>query len=255
MKVLVAILALFLAAVDWPPTPSPPPPGAPGGETTVSAYKQRRLDEISPFVFANRYKTYEAIDQIANMLWHSHTIQRIVERRTNTFPQFPILLLYDRDGDSKPEEFSYEPEGGGESQEFGFFFDLNRDGKADYVVFNGGPMFTKDLKQMIWMNYHGIDTNYDGKVDVQVLNAIDLNGDTFPEPGATTWFYDRDFDGRMDDGEYLAPKFQEPVERNGDILVSKRAFSFDKSRGGGPKVGDDFEFYDGLLSDINAAFR
>ncbi len=205
--------------------------------------------EIGPFQFEKRLYIYEAVDKIANRLLKSSLYKVLKEKRTGTFKDYPILKLVDRDGDGKADEFLYFPEKGERTQEFGFIFDLNGDGKIDYIVFNGGPLFSKDFKKMIWMNYHWIDSNYDGKQDIFVYNDVDLDGDGFFDEGITAWIYDRDFNGTVDEDEYLGRDFSKLIEKKDGILIVKTALREYKWKTDDKGV---FSHGDKIFSDINS---
>ena len=49
------------------------------------------------------------------------------------------MVFYDLDNDSQMDQFVLQTiEGKDMQQEFGFPYDLNRDGKIDYIIYNGG---------------------------------------------------------------------------------------------------------------------
>ena len=181
----------------------------------------------------------------------------MIRKETKTFePDFPILQLIDRDGDGKADNFVYLTKSGEmpkdygfrSSQEFGFIFDLNKDGKIDYIVFNQGLAMTKDMKPY-WSKYHWIDSNYDGKIDIQVVPTVDLDGDKFPDKGVTAWIYDTDFDGDVDKAEYLGKNFQKPIEKTEGVFIIKKW-------GIESKVGKDyFSGMSKVLSDINSLLQ
>lgn len=204
---------------------------------------------IGPFEFNNRLDIYEKIDKVSNTLLKSSLYKVVKEKTTETFKNYPILNLVDRDGDGKADEFQYLPEKGDRTtQEFGFIFDLNGDGKIDYIVFNGGPIFTKELK-IFWMNYHLIDSNYDGKIDIIVYNDIDLDSDRFADEGITAWLYDKNFDGLIDEGEYLGKNINKPIEKIQGFLVINRVGKETKLK---MEEKEIFGFPNMILSDINS---
>ena len=132
------------------------------------------------------------------------------------------LELASLHGGGRPDQFALvppHPARPGATEDFGYLFDVDGDGRFDWIVFNGGPLFDRGFKHMLWMNYHFIDTNGDGRVDVMVFNDVDLDGDRFYDEDVTAWLYDRDFDGTFDEGEYLGPFGSRPVPRSGDDLV------------------------------------
>jgi hypothetical protein len=223
---------------------------------TIQTYKQKTLDELGTFRFNDRKYFYETLDELANQLRASTKYTVLIRKETKTFEEFPILELIDRDGDGKVDNFVYltksgeVPKGYGfrKFQDFGFIFDLNRDGKIDYIVFNQGLAMTKDMKPY-WSKYHWIDSNYDGKIDIYVNPTIDLDGDKFPDEGVTAWVYDTDFDGDVDKAEYLGKNFQKAIEKTEDVFVIK-AWT------GEIKAGKDFNsFRNKVLSDINSLLQ
>ena len=219
---------------------------------TFSLYKQKTLDELGSFNLERRVYIYETVDELANQLRTSPKFTPLKkEKRGTAFEGFPILELSDRDLDGKADEFSYLPERGEDTQEFGFIFDLNRDGKVDYLVFNGGLIPTKGFEKIIWQNYHGIDTNYDGKVDIFVYsNNIDLDGDNASDEGISGWLYDTDFDSTVDKGEYLGENFIKPIGKKGGVFIIKTVFG-EKEWGKEPNFEKDF-FMNLILTDINS---
>ncbi|MCX7771201.1 MAG: hypothetical protein N2202_09025 [Proteobacteria bacterium] len=203
---------------------------------------------ITPFEFGKRLEIYERIDKISNALLRSKIYKVIKENTTETFKNYPILQLVDRNGDGKPDEFLYFTKKREKTQELGFIYDLNRDGKIDYIVFNGGPMFTKEFT-FYWMNYHWIDSNYDGKIDILVYNDIDLDGDKFIDEGITAWIYDKDFDGSTDEGEYLGKKIKKVIEKKDGFLLIKRVGDETKLKMYEMEI---FSFPNMILKDINS---
>lgn len=216
--------------------------------------QQRSSREISfdsakdTFSFDNRLAIFITIDSIANVLWNSKTDKTLKKEPAGTFSALPILLLTDRNGDNKAEEFAFVArEDKKDTPEFGFFFDLNMDGKADYLVYNGGPLFKKDFTKMFWMNYHAIDSNGDGTVDIFVFNTVHLQGEEMYDEGTSGWIYDRDFDGIFDSAEYLGRDFQQ------SIPVTDSAFAIKSAVGERSwKMDTDMSFWNGILREINS---
>jgi len=201
---------------------------------TLVTYKQKTLDEVGTFKFTERKYIYETLDELANQLKASRKYTVLIRKETKTSEHFPLLELIDRDGDGKAEQFAYMPKKGGSTREFGFIFDLNKDVKIDYIVFNQGLALTKD--------------NYDGKIDIHVIPTVDLDGDKFPDKGVTAWVYDTDFDGDVDKAEYLGKNFQKAIEKTeGDFTI--RAWT------GESKAGNIFADENKVLSDINSLLQ
>ena len=222
---------------------------------TIQTYKQKTIDELGPFRFDERKYIYETLDELANQLRASRKYTVLLRKETKTIDLFPILELIDRDGDGKADQFVYLPKGGempkdygfSSSQEFGFIFDLNKDGKIDYIVFNQGLAMTKDMKPY-WSKYHWIDSNYDGKIDIIVIPTIDLDGDKFPDEGVTGWVYDTDFDGEVDKAENLGKNFQKSIKKT-EVGFTIKGWTREV------KVEKDFSsFTNKVLSDINSMY-
>lgn len=172
------------------------------------------------FPFARRLAVFAAIDAQATQLWNSKKTRLLKTAASATIPGLPLLLLYDRNGDRKAEEFAYVASSKKESPEFGFYFDTDSDGRPDYIIYNGGPMYSKDFSKMFWMNYHFIDSNSDGHIDIAVYNTVRLKGDELYDEGISAWIYDRDFDGRFDSAEYLGRDFRQTIEKkDGTFLI------------------------------------
>jgi hypothetical protein len=217
------------------------------GCATQQLRKEATLDNLGTFKFNERKHIYETFDELANRLRASRYYVVLKKKEIKIDDDVMILELADRDGDGKADSFACTPKKGGDTQDFGFIFDLNKDGKIDYIVFNQGIAMTKDMK-VYWSKYHWIDSNYDGKIDIHVLPTIDLDGDKFPDKGVTGWIYDTDFDGDVDKVEYLGEDFQKPVEKTeGDFII--------KAWTGEDKVGKDyFVGMSKILSAINSLY-
>jgi hypothetical protein len=209
--------------------------------------KEVTLDKLGPFKLNERKHFYETLDELANQLKASPYYVVLKKKETKLTEGF-LLELIDRDGDGKAEQFWYLPKKGGETQDFGFIFDLNNDGKVDYIVFNGGLAPTRDMKLYWWKN-HWIDSNYDGKIDIVVFSVVDLDGDKFPDEGMTAWTYDTDFDGIVDKAEYSGKNFQKPIEKTDGFFMIKLWTGEIKLE---EKVGLSYE---PILTDINSIYR
>lgn len=158
-------------------------------------------------------------------------------------------MHYVREFDGKPDMFATPPPQG-DKQDFGFLFDLNKDGQVDYVVFNGGPIFYEDT-EFYWMNYHWIDSNYDGRIDIAVNNAVSLGArKSLPQKGLTAWIYDSNFDGYADSAGYLGGGITEVIEEeNGTLTVNY--FTDEKSI----SIGKEPIFESKVMDIINAAIK
>jgi hypothetical protein len=217
------------------------------GCASQQLHKEATPDKLGILEFNERKHSYETFDELANRLRASPSYVVLKKKEIIIDGDMYILELADRDGDGKADSFAYTPKKGGGTQDFGFIFDLNKDGKIDYIVFNQGLAITKDMKPY-WSKYHWIDSNFDGKIDIHVLPTIDLDGDKFPDKGVTAWIFDIDFDGDVDKVEYWGEDFQKPVEKTKGIFIIK-AWT------GKSKVGKDyFSTMSKRLSEINSLY-
>ena len=168
-------------------------------------YKQGILDDIGVFDRNNRFHIYESIDEVANRLDNS-SCNKIKEKKLwkQVIPgKTGTLSLSDCDGDEFPDKFAFFGRMETSTMDYGFIFDLNKDNESDYVVFNGGLLVDKD-RNFLWMNYHWIDSNYDGKIDIMVNNAVNFNPNIrLPMNGLSVWLYDNNFDGYTDAADYF----------------------------------------------------
>ena len=214
------------------------------GCATQQPRKEAPTDKLGTFKFNERKNIYETFDELANRLRASRYYVVLKKKKIKIDDKVLILELSDRDGDRKAEQFVVYPD----TQDFGFIFDLNEDGKIDYIVFNQGLAMTKDIKPY-WSKYHWIDSNFDGKIDIHVIPTIDLDGDGFPDEGVTAWIYDTNFDGDVDKAEYLGKDFQKPIEKTEGVFIIKKW-------GIESKVGKDyFSGMSKVLLDINSLLQ
>jgi hypothetical protein len=225
-------------------------------QTDLSLFKKEQLSRIGAFDPDKRVEVHTTMNELFLRLWGAERKRKIVvTARTLTFPRNPILQISDRDGDTLAEEFAYLREKNNmDTRDFGFFFDLNGDGLADYLIFFGGSVNAEigESVEIWWMNYHAIDSNGDGTVDnVLYQGSTDLDGNQKVEPDIGLWLIDDDYDTRLDRVMYTGTGMTRLAEVDGD--------EFDLSdnlvlRGKGLKRGDAFAgLWDQILSDINRA--
>jgi hypothetical protein len=205
---------------------------------------------VGRFQFERRLEQHRAVDAAATAaLQGAGQARRTVVASADLPDGGGRLELATFRGDGRPDQFAFVTPGTAGTADFGYLFDLDGDGRFDWIVFNGGPLFDSSLQHMHWMNYHWIDTDGDGRVDVLVFNAVDLDGDHFFDPGVTAWLYDRDHDGLVEEGEYLGPFGRRPVERQGAALVLSLALGEQRFSTGDPEILGGFTK---LLGRINA---
>lgn len=225
-------------------------------ETGLSRYKNRQLSRVDPADEGSRWKAYQSVGEVFSRLWLKPVSRTPMKRAEYaTFESYPNLVLEDRDGDAKPEFFAYlPPDGSDRTQEFGTFFDLNQDGRTDWIVFYGGILFTKKVKQFLW-HHHSIDTNGDGLFDIRIYCAIDMDGDGFPEENATAWVYDLDHDGLVDRAEHIVAGRITPIEPDDGVLHLRYLLNTEASqqpRIGGPMPTELFRKMAGDIDDLSS---
>lgn len=213
-------------------------------------YKRMAIADAGPFEFERRSYILETIEEL------SRTIRTFPDRKiiatvtTSTIADSPMLDLIDIDRDGHADMYVYSREGGGggSSQHFGFVFDLNEDGRYDHVVFSQGTMIVKPFK-IISTFYHNIDSNYDGRIDIWVKPDTDLDHDGTVDEGVFSWLYDRDFDGCIDDGEYLGMGISMPMAGDNEEIELECVMGGRLDVGNAELLG----FGTSMLVDINSA--
>lgn len=205
-------------------------------QTDLSRLKDRRLADVEPANPKERWNSYRAVSEVFDRLWLKPLSRTPLQHgEYATFKSFPLLRLEDRDGDGRAEFYAYlPPDHSDRTQEFGAFFDLNGDRRADWIVFYGGVLITKEMKPFYW-HHHGIDTNGDGQFDVRIYTAIDMDGDGFPDEKATAWVYDTDHDGLVDSADHIVGGRVSAIADDDGILILRYLLSPDRTAQ--PRVG------------------
>jgi hypothetical protein len=221
--------------------------------SSLSRDKDNALAQISPYDGPRRWESYVLINTLFDRLWRHPASRKVVNKgQMITFKQYPLLKLEDRDKDGTAEFFSYNPlYGSDRTQEFGAFFDLNHDGRPDWIVYYGGFLPTKGVNWLIW-NQQAIDTDGDGRFDVRVYGAIDMDGDGFAEDGATTWLYDTNRDGLVDKAEHIVNgRITEITPVNGRLILG---YVMETDPSEQPKIGDPMpvQFFEVIAGDIKS---
>ncbi len=170
------------------------------GADSAFGVSDARLHAFASYSEPARLLAYATIQAAYESLWDGYTgASPVAEGPT---PR-GYLQLEDRDGDGGVDFYAYLPEPGiDETQDFGAIFDLDRDGRPDWIVFYGGVFPAAD-QTVLWWSHHAIDRNRDGRADVYVTDLVDHDGDGLMDLGRTAWIYDDDFDGRIDRAEHL----------------------------------------------------
>ncbi|MFM2207587.1 MAG: hypothetical protein RL213_1562 [Bacteroidota bacterium] len=167
-------------------------------DMTVSSYQyetERIVRNLVPERATKEIELYRAMDKLPRIVW-GHVKSTKVEEFPITYDGVEDTLNLLRHGSEKyePDEWSLGPE----SSEFGFHYDLNKDGRYDYIIYNGG--YTMDFSY--WF-FHWVDDNYDGKIDRIVYPEICPPGDSIVKPGLTVWVQDTDGDSLTDHVTYV----------------------------------------------------
>lgn len=237
-RMLMTVIALSYATVS---IGSPP-------ESDHSGFVERKLIEIGPYDDARRLQAYAAISELFDHLWLDPENKKVLKRADRSNLENMVFQLEDRDADGKADFYVYyRPGKYNQAQDFGAFFDLNRDGRPDWIVFYGGSMFTKDFKPLYW-HQHGIDTNGDGKFDIWVIGAIDMDGDGFVDDGATAWIQDVDHDGLVDKAYHVVGDRVIPIKPKGKRLPLRCVMRFAQARIGKPII----DLFSKIAADITA---
>ena len=143
---LAALFLASLAACNTGPASVTPAPA------TTSVPSDRQL-----------LATYSRMNDRYLALWTRGGGTRTASAHTRTIMGFPHLVLEARGRGAKPDFYVYLPSpDGGQTQEFGAFFDRNGDGRIDWLVFNGGTLLAAG-PTIAWWTHHVIDRNGDGR--------------------------------------------------------------------------------------------
>jgi hypothetical protein len=104
-----------------------------GPSPILAASQSRIAARLGPYTDARRWQIYTALDKEFQRLWDRGPGPLVARARTTTFRGFPDLRIEDRNRDGKGDFYGYHPASGGDTQEFGAFFDLANDGSPDWL--------------------------------------------------------------------------------------------------------------------------
>lgn len=145
-----------------------------------------------------RMLLFQSMDSVPRMVWGAFKPKFINKKQFKSPAGSYLMNLYDYDDDGVADNFVLQTSEGKElNREFGFAYDLNKDGKTDYIVFNGGFMVGKN-NEFYYFFYHWIDTNYDGKIDTTACKTYINPGDSLPDSNIIIWVMDTNNDDRPD---------------------------------------------------------
>lgn len=207
------------------------------------ASKSRIASRVGPYEDKRRWQIYTALNKEYLKLWDRGAGRVVATAQTRTFPGFKYLKIEDRNRDGFGDFYAYYPKSsGGRTQEFGAFFDLAGDGSPDWLVFYGGSFLGEGgAFKIVYWNHHSIDRNNDGKFDTIVIDCIDMDNDGKIEPGRTAWFYDANFDGKIDSAQHIERgKANKIPLRNGRFASKSPLKTFQNLRVGSP-IGKLFD--------------
>jgi hypothetical protein len=144
-------------------------------------------------------QTYLIFDSLTLNLFRGALFypQKVTSKKSKIEGTDLSLVMYDFTKDGIPDEFVYENTEGIRSRDFGLMFDLNKDGKYDYIVFNGGFAMSHDGEFFFYF-YHMIDSNYDGVIDIDISSVMVQPGDEMPDPHKILWVSDTNFDKKAE---------------------------------------------------------
>lgn len=244
---LILLASVFLALVL---------PAELAARETKPSETQELLSDLGPFSPDKRVRVHAVMNDLFLSIWQiPGKGKKIASAQTSTFANYPVLLITDRNRDKVPDQFAYlRAKNDLDTKEFGFFFDLDRDGATDYLIFFGGPMPRESTKEfdVWWMNYHAIDSNGDGRAD-QVLyqGSSDMDGNGKVEPEVGLWLIDADYDGAIDAAEYAGGGFDQAVPvKDGQFDFARNMILAGKQVHPGDPIG---ALWDRILADINGA--
>ena len=208
----------------------------------------RIINYIAPYRDSLRCKLFMDMDTLPLMLRKYASFK---ETKEDIFTYDGVnyrMQFYDLDGDLKPEAWAFFAPGKETTQEFGNMYDLNRDGRVDYILYHGGLMISHD-KQLYYYFYHLIDEDYDGKIDTWTNSVAIQPGDKDPDPHWLLWVKCTNQDGKPETVNYLnIPGCMfKPVDKSADKWLYKSFFGDMELDASNP---DFFSFHNLLLEKL-----
>ena len=178
------------------------------GEESLSQSKRKIIKEykltkenvlnMPRFSMENRLDLYKSMDFLPRIVWGKVDPQLISKKECTIDTTSFSLSFYNYDNGQEAEMFNLRTSDGKDlPQEFGFMYDLNKDGKTDYIVYYGGLTIDKNNEFYLYF-YHWIDSDFDGKIDVVANNIFVAPEDTRPDMNIILWIIDTDKNGKPD---------------------------------------------------------
>jgi hypothetical protein len=170
------------------------------GKAAIREYRQAKeaLGVFSPFAVNQRIDLYQSMNQLSKLLEKLPPKKLITSTQHRLQDKMYWFAFYDFDNDRHADQFVLQTQDKQVLQhDFGFMYDLNGDGKTDYIIYNGGSMIT-DEQPFYRYFYHWIDSDYNGIVDALAYEHVIYSENSRPDPNRILWIMDRDGDGAVD---------------------------------------------------------
>ena len=165
--------------------------------------KEKAINKFGAFDMSNRVELYQSMDFLPRLVWGKLDRKFIKANKCKINNKDYLIAFYDYDNDGLADQFVLQTLDKKEiNDEFGFIYDLNKDGKTDYIIYNGGLMITND-NPFFYYFYHWIDTNFDGLIDALVYNYVIYSNDSNPDPNKIFWIMDIDKNGKPDSVDFI----------------------------------------------------
>ncbi len=199
------------------------------GKADIREYRrarERALKERIPFDMDMRMDLYVSMDQLPRFLMEKLKPTLLRSSKASVQGQVYWLAFYDFDGDDLPDKFALQTHDKKVMpDDFGFLYDLNRDGETDYIIYNGGSMITGSSPFYHYF-YHWIDSNFDGKIDVIAYVHVIYSEGSRPDPTKVFWIMDRDGNGAPDLVDFTDNKDQSshPIELSEGVWTYRTLF-------------------------------
>lgn len=175
------------------------------GRAAIKEYRQAReraVGAFTPFDMDRRIDLYQAMDRLPRILLEKLQPKWIAEKSCTLNSKAYWLSFYDFDRDGQADQFVVQTQDKKAlPNDFGFLYDLNGDGAADYIIYYGGSMIT-DQNPFYRYFYHWLDTDCDGRIDAVAYSHVVYSEDARPDPNKVFWIMDRDGDGAPDHVDY-----------------------------------------------------